>query len=267
MVCCHETLPITTNPEQHKTEFPVAPSNLWSWEPSRWENIQSKKKLFQELIINREGGQCQWCRWGLHPLGERQEKPTGKCYLNTNRRNANADISSVRAALDFSQGTPLQRRKWWLSHSAEEALSLQTLQLGMFSTEYSFVVVVVKKNKRLVQRNETWSRRRAAWTNCSTECFGFVLFSERMFQDWPRFCLEIEASRFPARNTPRLESWAEYRMNGASLLKVWENWNQMFKSYLSRILGSTELQRLLVFFFFFETINNIEILAIYPHMP
>lgn len=74
MVCCHGTLPITTNPEQHKTEFPVAPSNLWSWEPSRWENIQSKKKLFQELIINREGGQCQWCRWGLHPLGERQER-------------------------------------------------------------------------------------------------------------------------------------------------------------------------------------------------
>lgn len=167
------------------------------------------------------------------------------------QKNANADISLVRAALDFSQGTPLQRRKWWLSHSAEEALSLQTLQLGMFSTEYSFVVVVVKKNKRLVQRNETWSRRRAAWTNCSTECFGFVLFSERMFEDWPRFCLEIEASRFPARNTPRLESWAEYRMNGASLLKVWENWNQMFKSYLSRILGSTELQRLLVFWFFF----------------
>lgn len=40
-----------------------------------------------------------------------QEKPTGKRYLNTNRRNVNADISSVRAALDFSQGTPLQRRK------------------------------------------------------------------------------------------------------------------------------------------------------------
>lgn len=176
-----------------------------------------------------------------------QEKPSGKHYLNTDRRNANTDIS-VRDALDFSQWPPLQRGKWWLSHSTEEALSLQALLLRMFSTEYSFVVVVVKKNKRLIQRNETWSRRRAARTNCSTECFGFVLFSERMFQDWPRFCLEIEASRFPARNTPRLELWAEYRMNGASLLKVWENWNQMFKSYLSKMRGLTELQRLLCFF-------------------